>query len=310
MKIQSWMRIYFEGEGQGGGDTGKPNGGGAGGGAGGENGGQSLSLRAQLAGQFEDANEKQGFESWANKYTTDKEWLKGLNNMRTTFDQKVTLPSGDSKPEDWDKFYQRIGKPATPKDYKYEWGESKPDDATLARFEGFKEFAHKHHLTQPQVEALVKWNQETEGQMEGVLAEQVDAYQNKTIEFLRKEWGPDFEQNLEYASAAGQHLASDHKAFKAFSDMTILGKEGGMRVGDHPAFLDVMAKVGRMFAEDTRALNMHNSGEAESIQQQIRTIEEEARKANKSTADREYHERLEPLYKKLYPAKHKANGVR
>lgn len=296
-------------------------GGSGGGGGGGEGGGggnnpppppgqqqQQLSLRAQLASQFEAPEDRTKFEEWANRHTTDKDFVKAVKSMRDTYDQRVPLPGADSKPEDWHKLYTRLGKPESKADYKIDFGEEKLSDVELGQVEAFKEFAFERNFTQQQFEEGVKFQRQLEMQTLEALSAQVDSFQNKAAETLRKEWGPDFEANLEYAKAAGQQFADNYDEYKALMDMTILGKDGGMRVGDHPALMKVMTKVGRLFAEDARIRNMETSGETESLQAKIRAIEEEARKAGRSTAEREYHERLEPLYKKLYPAKHKVSA--
>jgi hypothetical protein len=312
-----WQIFFAPDEGGAGGGAGGGEGTGGDKGAGGENSGSnqnltpnSQSLRAQLASQFEAPEERTKFEEWANKHVTDKDFAKSVKSMRDTYDARVPIPGPEARPEDLHKFYTRIGKPETAKDYKFEWGENKLDDPTTARFEGFKEFAHANNLSQAQFENLIKWNEQTEGGLQESLAAQVDAFQGKAVETLRQEWGPDFDANLEYAKAAGLQFADSPEEYKSFMDMTILGKEGGMRVGDHPVLLKIQAKIGRLFSEDARIRHMEKSGEAETIQGQISAIEEEARKANRSTSERQYHERLEPLYKKLYPAKHKAGGQR
>ncbi len=266
---------------------------------------QQLSLRAQLAEAFETPEEKEAFRKRAEKFATDKDFAKSMHHMSSTYDQRVPLPGADSKPEDWHKLYTRLGKPETANDYKFEWGEERLDDAGTARYEAFKKFAHDEHLTQKQFEGLVKLNQTFNGQDLEAASGQLDNFQLKTTELLRKEWGADFEANLEYGRTFGSDFADSPEEWKAAMDLTIMGPQGAMRVGDHPTLLKAFAKVGRMFSEDARIRSMEKSGETESIQAKIAEIEERAAKENKSTSQEPFHSQLAPLYAKLYPKKHK-----
>lgn len=324
--MRLYWQIFFKPEGEGGagggagGDAGGAGGagGGAAGGAGGVVGGgnseqqqqqQQLSLRAQLAASL-DGDDRKGFEDWTNKYATDKDWVKATHNMRSTYDQRATIPGADAPKEERHKFFTKLGKPETPTDYKFDWGEAKPDNPTTARFEAFKQFAHEHDLTQGQFEKLVSLNNQFSQQDTEAAMAQLEEAQGKTAGLLREEWGPDFEANLEYAKAAGADFADTPEEWKALMDMPIIGKEGTMRVGDHPVMLKVLAKIGRAYSEDARVRVMERTGETQSLQAKIAEIEEEAAKANRKTSEAYYHNRLAPLYAKLYPGKTRATGVR
>lgn len=260
-----------------------------------------------MTGFFEDPKEREGFENWSKKYPSDKDRAKAFNHMRSSFDQRVALPAENATPEDWSKFYQKLGQPATSKEYTFNWGERKPTDEETARLEGFKEVAHKFNLSQRQLEGLVAWNNQSEDQMTQAAIDQMDAFQDQTVEFLKKEWGADFANNQEYVRAVGVQFADDQKEWQAFTDMKIMSDKGMMRVGDHPQFNLLFAKIGRLFAEDTRARENEMSGEAASLKAQIEGIEQEAIRAGKMPSEEPYHSKLTPLYAKLYPKKHKGN---
>ncbi len=320
-------QVLWNTEGGSGGDGGAGGAGGAAGGAGGAGGEggapggvpggdkgagggqQQLSLRAQMASMLE-GDAKSQFEEWGKKYATDADFGKAIHNMRSTYDQRVVMPGADAPPEERHKFFQKLGKPNTATDYKFEWGDEKPDNATTARFEAFKKFAFDENLTQTQFEKLVQLNNKFAADDGEAALAQLDEAQERSSEALRKAWGVDYDANLEYAIAAGADLADSSDEWKALMDMPIIGKEGTMRVGDHPTLLKVLAKVGRAYSEDTRIRISEKTGERQSIQAQIEAIEEEARKAGRKTSEEHYHNRLMPLYAKLHPGKTRATGVR
>lgn len=322
-----FWHVYYAPEGQGG------SGGGDGGAAGGEGGGdkgatggegegaggdkgaggaeaRAASLRASLAANFE-GDDRNDFENWANSYNTDADWAKSAFSMRRQFDARVPVPKPDDS-KAMDKFFQRVGKPADPKAYTYDFGKDesgKPvqlDDGQRAQFEQFKEFAHKNHYTQAQFEQAIKFQTEMVGRQETEFDGRIKAARERSVDELREEWGPDFENNINAAVDGGILYAGDEQSWRSFVNLPLAN---GMLVGDHPTFLRTMAKVGRATGEDQRIRQMKSSGEAESVQEEIRRIESEAEKAGESTASEKWHRQLAPLYAKLHPKKHTGGGM-
>lgn len=324
-----FWHVYYAPEGQGG------SGGGDGGAAGGEAGGgdkgvgagdqggaaggdkaagggdaKAVSLRASLASNFE-GDDRNDFENWANQYTTDADWAKSAFSMRRQFDARVPVPKPDD-PKAMDKFFQRVGKPADPKAYTYDFGKDESgnpvqlDDGQRAQFEQFKEFAHKNHYTQAQFEQAIKFQTEMVGRQETEFDGRIKAARERSVDELREEWGPDFENNINAAVDGGILYAGDEQSWRSFVNLPLAN---GMLVGDHPTFLRTMAKVGRATGEDQRIRQMKSSGEAENVQTEIKRLEQEAYDKGMSTSQEPYHSQLDRLYKKLYPKKHTGGGM-
>jgi hypothetical protein len=307
-----WNHIFFdkdggsggEGSGDSGGDPGGAGGGGDGGNAGGAPG--ASSLRAQLAAGL-DETERASFAKWADSYTTDKDFAKAAVSMRSNFDSRVPIPKPDDKPEVIDGFWQKVGKPKEAKEYAFDWGkdeEGKPrvlDDEMAGFFEGFKEHSHKVHKTKAQFEEDLKFYNDFEAKREASMKGKISAGLKAAETRLKQDWGPDYEDNLAFAQDAGADFADDEKEWTSFVNLQLAD---GVRIGDHPTLLRMMAKIGRANADDRRVRRMNDSGEAESIKAKIEEIENEALAKGKSTSSEEYHKRLQPLYEKLYPKKH------
>lgn len=305
MRDFRWLQIFMEGEGASGGqgDQGGSSGGSSGAG-GGEGGGQALSLRAQLASQL-DEGERGGFSKWADTYTDDKSFVLGAFNMRQQFDARVPVPAKDAKPEEFDKFYQRVGKPPEAKAYKYERNgeDGKPiklADADQARLEAWKEHVHKYHYTQEQFDGGVKFFEEDSARQEQATIEMLDHAQDSSAKAMKAKWGPDYELNLAAAKDGGLAFAPSEQDWEAFVNLPVFMADGKqIKIGDHPTFLETFAKIGRATAEDTRVRNLNTSGEASTIKDAIGAIEQEAIKAGKSTASEPYFSKLRDLHKKL-----------
>lgn len=324
---QTWFSPYWEGEGGSGGGSGD---GGAGGGdsaAGGDKGGgegaggdkgttqvvtnQNVSLRASVAQTLE-GDERADFERWGGQYNTDTEFAKAIGSMRRQFDTRVPVPKPDDKPEAVSKYFERVGKPPEPKAYAYDFGKDekgepvKLSDKEAADFEGYKEYAHKHHFTQAQFKAGMDFLLERDRKDTVEFTGKVNEAHQRSVDQLREEWGADFDNNVNYAVEGGILYADDESSWRSFTELTLAN---GMKVGDHPTFVKTFAKIGRATSEDQMARNMRASGEAENVKQQIAAIEEEAMKAGELPSDEKWHRRLEPLYKKLYPKTHRGGSA-
>jgi hypothetical protein len=264
---------------------------------------KALSVRAQLA-QTLDEGERGDFEKWANQYPTDAEFAKAARNMRGEFDRRVPIPGEDAKPEDRAKFFQKLGMPKEPGEYSFDWGKDENDkpvelkDDELAQFEAFRKTAHEHNLTQRQFEAMIA-TRNAHIEQDGIRAEEMTGkLQDQTIETMKREWGLDYEDNLIAASEAGATFSDDPQAWSDFSNLKL---QGGMKVGDHPTLLKVMARIGRSVEEDVRVNKMHSSGEATDVQAEISRLETEAYEKGSSPTQEPYHSKLTKLYEKLHP---------
>jgi hypothetical protein len=314
-------RPLYEGEGGAGGSGGDGSGagddkgaGGAKDGAGGAKGGEgtggaeqkSVSLRAQLAAGIPEA-ERGDFTQWGEQFTSDADWAKSALSLRRSFDARVPVPKADDKPEVHSKYFERVGKPTEAKLYTYDFGKDekgeavKLSDKDMADFEGYKEYAHKHHFTQAQFKAGMDFLLERDRKDATSFTAQINAAHEASVDRLREQWGADFENNVNHAVEGGILYAPSEESWRSFTELPLAN---GMKVGDHPTFVETFAKIGRMTSEDQRHRNIRESGEAESVRAEIARLEDEAIKAGELPSDEKWHKRIEPLYKKLYPKKH------
>ena len=249
-----------------------------------------------------DQDIQDSFIKIADRYTSPAEFAKGVVDLRKSHDSRVSLPDDKTKDEDRHKFFVRLGKPNEAKEYAFNHAQDAPElnDVEVEAREGFREIAHRLHLTQPQVDGLVQWNDEQRKLGFDGFSKAAQSFADQTKDVLEKQWGPDFEKNIEAANAAKAEFGSE--GFEEFKNLRL---SDGRIVGDHPALVDLLAKVGRELETDDerRVRNLHGTEQADDLQSQIDAIEQEAIEKGKSTADPEYHRRLQPLYEKLHGTK-------
>lgn len=147
----------------------------------------------------------------------------------------VRVPKADAKPEEWDAFYAKLGRPADPSGYEI----ARPAGDSLAwnddMEKGFRQVAHKHGLTPAQVKGLVEWHNDTAG----ATFKQLQASKMDAERELREEWGGGFDHQLGLARQVVREAGGEE--LMAFLDTTGLS--------NHATFIKAFAKVGALLAE-------------------------------------------------------------
>jgi len=234
------------GDGAGGAGAGDDAGGGdvAGAGAGDGAGGkalQNLDVRSYMdeKGNFTKPEWAGEHVNLAKKFTSLGALSKSYANLERQIgnSNKVAVPSDHSTPEEWDSFYNRLGRPETAEGYELKKPESLRDDLwSEDAAKEYSTFAHKLGLTKSQATELAAWQQGRVGGEVTKHDEALAANQAESIAALKKEWGAEYATNVASAKR-GANLA------------------GGQELVDHPLandpiFIRAMAKIGGMVKED------------------------------------------------------------
>ena len=173
----------------------------------------------------------------------------------------VRVPKDDASPEEWGKFYERLGRPAKPEDYKLEGGQL-PDGMQIdpKLQEDFAKFAHENGLTTKQAQSLHKW----------YFGKISDGYQTNAAKVaeastaLRQEWGVAFAKNLALAQRAARQFGGD-ETMKMFDDTGL---------GNDPRVIRLFARIGQQLSED-KVLTERDTGaviSSQSAKQKIAAI--------------------------------------
>ena len=154
---------------------------------------------------------------------------------------RVKIPGEDAKPEDWDKFYSKLGRPENPDGYEF----TKPEgfDGYSDDFAGkAREAFHKAGLTDGQAKALHDW---WVGEFQGAsqATEEARTQYKATLEAdMAKNWGAEKGQKLDAAKRAATSLGLDAERL-----LEVEGAAGGFRM------MDTLARIGAGLREDTIA---------------------------------------------------------
>lgn len=195
----------------------------------------------------------EGTRSWVETkgYKSHEDIAKAAQNAESKIGSMISAPAPDATPDEWNKFYSKLGRPESPDKYEFKRPEGLPpelpysDDLAKAA----KPWMHEAGLNPKQAQTV-------HDRFVGFMAEQQQAQKAKlaaavetTHDTLVKDWGgpPDsevFKKNLALANRSLEKLGLK----EAFTERGILLPDGSLT---NPQIAKALAAVGEtMFAED------------------------------------------------------------
>lgn len=169
--------------------------------------------------------------------------------------RSVQIPGAEAKPEDWDKFYGKLGRPENADGYEFKLPENLPAELPYdGEFAGsFKAEAHKEGLTGKQAANLHDWFVQNQAGLFAKSQETMAADAVKATEAFEAKWGPSgsdtFKSKADYAVRALDGLGLKD----AFHARGLLAKAGERdNIVIDPTIGFALAQIGEaMFKEDT-----------------------------------------------------------
>jgi len=155
--------------------------------------------------------------------------------------EKVVLPNEKSTENDWNMFYDQIGRPKTWQDYKFVKDESLPeeiyDDALRDKFlEGY----YKAGGSQKLLDYLNAFeNERLKSGLESMQAQR-DKELREVTEALKAKWGAAYDQRLHLANL----MVNENSEEGEERDMVL------SIIGNNPIVADFLANIAKKFTED------------------------------------------------------------
>jgi len=190
--------------------------------------------RAQLPDELKSHPSLQKFNSPADLFKSyvSLESMLGKN--------KVPIPDENASPEEWDKFYEKLGRPKTPDEYEIKLDGVQANEEFL---NNYKQWAHKVGLNKQQAAELAKHYAEFENQYVARLQQDFISRVKEAKMNLANEWGQNYERNVKAAERALMAAAGEIDGLQEWLDAS------GAKAD--PVFVKLMHFFGRGLAEDT-----------------------------------------------------------
>jgi hypothetical protein len=173
------------------------------------------------------------------KFKTPGALAKSYLELEKMRGQGLTLPGEGAKPEEWDAFFNKLGRPEKVDGYQLERPNLGGEGIYPADLEkSFLTKAHEAGLSNKQAQALLGWWGETEKATLQKLSDMTKA----NVDSLKKDWGTDYEDNIKAARAtARQFLEGENQ------DLVTLLKTTGM--DRHPAVIRFFHSLSKQLGE-------------------------------------------------------------
>lgn len=149
---------------------------------------------------------------------------------------KVIIPGKNASEQEWNQLYQKLGLPESVD--KYEVPE--PTGAQKEFFAEFKKAALEAKILPTQAKKLLDWYENANKTAIQSMQSKAVEERKAGIDSLRKEWGDAFEREVNVARIA----------LKEFGDEGLTKFLESTGMGDHPAMVKLMNKIGKSLAED------------------------------------------------------------
>ena len=165
-----------------------------------------------------------------------------LHSQKLVGSDKIPIPNKFATDEDWNTVYEKLGKPKSPDEYKYNLPkESKLDDDSL---KAFSATAHQLGLLPKQAEGIINYYNELANASEVDTNAKAETARAETEKTLRKEYGSAYKHRIH----AAKNLASSTLG-NEFLNNTIL--QDGSKLGDNPIIVKAFAELASQISEDT-----------------------------------------------------------
>lgn len=184
--------------------------------------------------------------NFANQFASPADVVKTALELRQKLSTSVQLPDGDADPAKRMDVFNRLGRPETVDGYAVEPPENLPewvsfdDDTVRDAQRSFLDAMHGTGATQEMVDAALGWYWGNLAESEAARDRALDTEYAEAESGLRREWGRDFEANLEHAG----------RAVAAFGGRELGNTLEQYGLSNHPAVIRAFARVGRTMGED------------------------------------------------------------
>ncbi len=163
-----------------------------------------------------------------------------IHAQRLVGADKIPVPNKFATEKDWDAVYEKLGRPKTADEYKYNLSEDQKVDTEALK--NFSSQAHKLGLLPTQAQGMVSYYNEMIGKQLADAESVSTSQREKAMTELKTEWGQAYDQKLQKANTVVSSVFP-----KGIMSMNL---EDGTKFGDHPEVIKAFAALGEKMGED------------------------------------------------------------
>ncbi len=236
----------------------------------------------------------------AGRFTSVIDLLGKHYDLRKQLSTAIQPLAGDATDEQVGAYRKALGVPETVDGYEFTAPEGRElTEADTAFQKSAAEMFHSANISTAQAAHVNEWWNEIMVTSEAAKVAQDGIYATESETKLKIDWpGELFDRNKMYANAAAPRAFGED-----FEDVRLIETKAGQFILDHPAFVRMLAGLGREMSEGTLGAVM-TDGDIDGVQSQIDEMQGKIDKATMQ-GDRDVAQKLfqqqQDLYRKLYP---------
>lgn len=230
-----------------------------------------------------------------------------VNQRKAIGKNKIVVPDEKSKPEDWNAFYDALGRPKTADDYKVDIPKELSDVFTDDRVKAAKQRAHQLGITDKQFAEYMQGEITEAARQVEQQAQQRQQERQNAEQALRQEFGGAYEQRMHVANRLITEAMPNEEERMAFLE----------RYGNDPTIIRLASTVGSRLTESKAMVAELTQKTPQEAQKRIRELQNtpgylspggqyqtpEGRRENLSAEQREsITNEIRELYKQINPA--------
>ena len=173
----------------------------------------------------EDYREEFRNDSTLNQFASQDAFIKAMLDDRKANGTAIKLPGENATDEEWGKFYDRLGRPASSNDYGLSKDIPEGLDFNEEFYNEFTKEIYTAGLSKKQATQIYNWYNNKSAEMAKDIDARIQASYKKSVDdavaSLKKEWGTDYQRNLDSAVAMANKFLSP--ATKQYLNATKLG---------------------------------------------------------------------------------------
>jgi len=208
----------------------------------------------------------------ADRYTSPAAMAKALRDANVELSSRVKIPGEDASEDDMSRYRKQLGVPEAPGDYNLTVPEHMPQDLfqseeVQGRMNQFTEAMHKAGAPSAVVDAAFQWYWQQESDAMAAQAKTDTEFAEAAEGQLRREWGDDYEGNLNIATKYIDQTGS--------SDLLQMELKDGSLLASNPAFLRLAAEAGRQNSESRAQMGLYGQEAGADAQKQYDELTEQ-----------------------------------
>lgn len=209
------------------------------------------------------------YRTMAEKFTSPADVVKSYAELQRKLGSAINPLAEDASEEHIDEFYTRLGRPATADGYDLKRPEL-PDGLEYSEEleKAGRTWFHKAGLNNTQAAILFGGFNEF---ALAVAEQRVNADKEAVAEAttaLRREWGADYDKNLDYAERAFQEYFGADKG-----TMRVLTLADGTPIGSHPLFVKALARIGRTTGEHELHVGAPDDQTRQTLEERLKELQ-------------------------------------